>query len=58
MLWSFEPLMTGDPILACEDIIVTPHMAWYSEEAAKELKQKCAEGSIAIRARISGSVSN
>lgn len=38
-----EPLIAGDPILDCEDIIVTPHMAWYSEESAKELKQKCAE---------------
>lgn len=29
-----------------ENIIVTPHMAWYSEEAALELKRKVAEESL------------
>ena len=40
---SKEPLPKGHPLLSSDKIIVTPHMAWYSEEAAIELKRKCAE---------------
>lgn len=40
---SKEPLPKGHPLLMSDKIIVTPHMAWYSEESAVELKRKCAE---------------
>lgn len=41
-----EPLQ-GDSLLRMFDnCIITPHMAWYSEEAAKELKRKAAEEAV------------
>ena len=41
-----EPMEAGNPLLRHENLIVTPHMAWYSEEAAKELKRKVAEEAV------------
>lgn len=38
-----EPIAKDSPLLLNEKIVITPHMAWYSEEAAKELKAKTAE---------------
>jgi D-3-phosphoglycerate dehydrogenase len=41
-----EPLLAISPLLALENCIVTPHMAWYSEESAQELKRKVAEEAV------------
>ncbi len=41
-----EPVGTDSPLFRHENVIVTPHMAWYSEEAAKELKRKVAEEAV------------
>ncbi|MEL5899358.1 C-terminal binding protein [Clostridium sporogenes] len=41
-----EPMSPDSPIFRHENLIVTPHMAWYSEEAAQELKRKVAEESV------------
>ena len=41
-----EPVGTDSPLFKHKNVIVTPHMAWYSEEAAKELKRKVAEESV------------
>lgn len=41
-----EPLEKTSPLFTLDNFICTPHMAWYSEEAAKELKRKVAEESI------------
>ena len=41
-----EPMTFDAPIFKNENLIVTPHMAWYSEEAALELKRKVAEESV------------
>ncbi|MGE4276768.1 MAG: C-terminal binding protein [Lawsonibacter sp.] len=38
-----EPMRPGSPLFELENYICTPHIAWYSEEAARELKQKVAE---------------
>ncbi len=38
-----EPLVTDSPLRAAPNILITPHMSWYSEEAANDLKRKCAE---------------
>ena len=38
-----EPLALDSPLFKHENFICTPHMAWYSEEAALELKRKVAE---------------
>lgn len=41
-----EPVEKDSPLFKHENLIVTPHMAWYSEEAARELKRKVAEESV------------
>jgi len=38
-----EPLPLSSPLLTAKNIILTPHMAWYSEEASSDLKTKTAE---------------
>jgi D-3-phosphoglycerate dehydrogenase len=39
-----EPLAAGHPLLAMDNVILTPHVAWYSEEAAAEMRFKAAMG--------------
>ncbi|QCR33516.1 C-terminal binding protein [Lysinibacillus sp. SGAir0095] len=41
-----EPIDSQAPLLTLEQFICTPHMAWYSEQAAKELKRKVAEEAV------------
>lgn len=41
-----EPMLPGAPLFKHENLIVSPHMGWYSEEAAEELKRKVAEESV------------
>lgn len=41
-----EPMAPDSSIFENENLIVTPHMAWYSEEAAMELKRKVAEEAV------------
>lgn len=41
-----EPMTPDSLIFKNENLIVTPHMAWYSEEAAAELKRKAAEEAV------------
>lgn len=38
-----EPLPADSPLLCAKNILLTPHMAWYSEEASSDLKTKTAE---------------
>lgn len=38
-----EPMAVGNPLFQFDNLLCTPHMAWYSEEAAEELKRKVAE---------------
>lgn len=38
-----EPMPTDNKLFTLDNYIATPHMAWYSEEAAQELKRKVAE---------------
>ncbi|MDQ0219481.1 phosphoglycerate dehydrogenase-like enzyme [Peribacillus cavernae] len=37
-----EPVSTNSPFLNMENVIITPHSAWYSEEAMVELRKKAA----------------
>ncbi|OLR55948.1 dehydrogenase [Hornefia porci] len=41
-----EPADPEDPLLQLPNFIATPHMGWYSEEAAEELKRKVAEEAV------------
>jgi D-3-phosphoglycerate dehydrogenase len=41
-----EPLEKDSPLRKFDNCLLTPHMAWYSEEAAKELKRKAAEEAV------------
>lgn len=41
-----EPVAKDSPLLQCENVLITPHMAWYSEQAAMELKRKVAEEAV------------
>lgn len=38
-----EPLERGSPLLGRDNVLITPHAAFYSEEALIELQTKCAE---------------
>ncbi|MBU8879893.1 C-terminal binding protein [Bacillus sp. FJAT-29790] len=37
-----EPINSSSPLLKMENVIITPHSAWYSEEAMVELRKKAA----------------
>ena len=39
-----EPARKGNPLLGFKNVIITPHIAWYSEASERELKQKVARG--------------
>lgn len=41
-----EPMEPGAGLFRHKNLIATPHMAWYSEEAARELKRKIAEEAV------------
>lgn len=41
-----EPLGKDSPLFRHDNVIITPHMAWYSEESAVDLKRKCAEEAV------------
>ncbi len=44
--WEKEPVSKDNPLLQFPNVLVTPHMAWYSEEANEELKEKVAQEAI------------
>lgn len=41
---SREPIDPGSPLLDMENVIITPHVGWYSEESKIELKTEAAQG--------------
>lgn len=38
-----EPLPLDSPLMDCENVVLTPHAAWYSEESYAELKRRTIE---------------
>jgi D-3-phosphoglycerate dehydrogenase len=43
-----EPLDPASPLLTMEQVIVTPHAAWYSEEGRSDLKRRVAEEAVTV----------
>ncbi len=43
-----EPLNPASPLLRMEQVIVTPHAAWYSEEGRSDLKRRAAEEAVRV----------
>ncbi|WP_282942401.1 C-terminal binding protein [Paenibacillus sp. RC67] len=43
-----EPILSDNPLLHMEQVILTPHAAWYSEESEKELKGKVAQNVVDV----------
>jgi D-3-phosphoglycerate dehydrogenase len=43
-----EPIAPDHPLLGLENCVLTPHAAWYSEDAFVELKTKAAEEAAAV----------
>lgn len=39
-----EPIGAENPLLELDNVVITPHVAWYSEESKLELKTKAAQG--------------
>lgn len=35
-----EPMSNNDPLIDMENVVLTPHAAWYSEESSEELQDK------------------
>ncbi|KJE28747.1 D-isomer specific 2-hydroxyacid dehydrogenase, NAD binding domain protein [Geobacillus kaustophilus] len=40
---EYEPIQPDNPLLKMENVVITPHVAWYSEESESELKRKTAQ---------------
>lgn len=43
-----EPISKDSPLLKMDNVIITPHSAWYSEEAMIELRQKAAKNIVQV----------
>ena len=43
-----EPLPSDSPLLGCENAVLTPHAAWYSEESYAELKRRTLENVLEV----------
>jgi D-3-phosphoglycerate dehydrogenase len=46
-VFETEPIPEGSPLLEEENLVLTPHASWYSEESESELKRRIAEAMVA-----------
>jgi len=47
-VFAEEPLFPGHPLLSLENVILTPHLAWYTKEAAERLEQETLQRTLEI----------
>ncbi|MCR8635317.1 C-terminal binding protein [Paenibacillus radicis (ex Xue et al. 2023)] len=45
---EYEPIRPDNPLLQMEQVILNPHVAWYSEESEQELKGKVAQNIVDV----------
>lgn len=43
-----EPVRSDSPLLQMDNVILNPHVAWYSEEAGTDLQTKAAQGVVEV----------
>ncbi len=43
-----EPIAPNSPLLTMDNVILTPHAGWYSDQSVIELKRKAAEAAVAV----------
>ncbi|MBI4536710.1 MAG: C-terminal binding protein [candidate division NC10 bacterium] len=43
-----EPIAPDSPLLALPNVLLTPHMAWYSRDSTVDLKRRTAEAALAV----------
>jgi len=43
-----EPLPVGDPLMSFDSVVLTPHLAWYTEESYDELKRRTVANVVAV----------
>jgi D-3-phosphoglycerate dehydrogenase len=43
-----EPPADDDPLVTHDDVVVTPHVAWYSQRAKQQLQRRVAEEALAV----------
>ncbi|MDC3416013.1 C-terminal binding protein [Aquibacillus salsiterrae] len=43
-----EPIHPDNPLLHMDNVILTPHVAWYSEEAEEEMRTKAARSTLEV----------
>lgn len=43
-----EPIEKDNPLLNMKNVIITPHVGWYSEESQEELQTKAAQGVLSV----------
>jgi len=47
-VFESEPLPPGSPLRTLENVVLTDHAGWYSEESLVELKTKAARNAAAV----------
>jgi D-3-phosphoglycerate dehydrogenase len=46
-----EPIATDDPLLELDNVVLTPHVAFYSEESLADLRRRTAQSVVDVLAQ-------